>query len=300
MSATPSKIDAEFLQCAPDGTAIQQSHFRCQDGIELRIVEYLPAGLNAQKTPTIIFVAGWLSLVDGWIEVLSELTPQFPLWYVESREKFSSVLPGPCGNHHFDVDSMAADLAALIQQRMTADQPYLLVGSSLGATTILHALSEKLSPSPLAAALIAPNAEFHFPSWAHWLIPMLPLWIYPAFSRFIKWYLRNFRIDVEKEPEQLRKYERTLDLADPDKLKRNALTLLNYELWDRLDGINTEIMLIGGEADTLHGLEDLQRIEQSLTNGHLKTLSSNKETHSHKAGQMIREWFQQLLQGKPA
>jgi homoserine acetyltransferase len=128
---------------------------------------------------------------------------------------------------------------------------------------------------------------FRFPKVLGSIIPALPPALYTVVKPVIKWYLRNFRLDKQKEPEQVKKYENTLDAADPYKLKPNALAIRNYAIWDKLPHIKTPIVIIGAKSDTLHGTEYLEKMLELLPRAGYRELASNKETHSGTCGDLI-------------
>ncbi len=254
------------------------------DGAELRVLEYGPA-----HGPRLVFLPGWLSIPRNWNEVLSVLVADYCVLYCESREKASARLD-PAELRDFSVPRLTADLATLVDVLVGENTPYDLAGSSLGATVILEYLASGRR-APQRCALIAPNREFRFPRWLQLVIPLLPLWIYPAFRAYIKFHLRHFRLDPAREPEQYAKYCETVDLADPAKLKPNAISLMRYQLTPAVRGIGTETLILGGAADRLHGLEGLQALTDEIPGARLLAMASNKATHSRKAGLLMLDFL---------
>jgi hypothetical protein len=106
-----------------------------------------------------------------------------------------------------------------------------------------------------------------------------------------KWYLRNFRLDPVKEPEQYEKYASTIDAADPYKLKPNAMAMLDYQVWDRLAAVKEEVLIVGASSDKLHGLDNLIRMAQLMPKATLVSMESNKITHSEEAGRLLGGYF---------
>jgi len=272
-------------------TTSAQRYLRMSDDVELRVFEFFSSG-DAPHKPVVVFVAGWLSAIDGWEGFLQGLIPHYRVVYMETREKGSSRMPLPPRKTDFSTQRLYQDIQEVVAQTVPAGREFVLAGSSLGATTIVEYLLSDC-PKPTDSVLIAPNPEFKFPWIAYLFVWLFPPWAYHRIVKpYIKWHLRKFRLDVENEPEQVAKYDGTLDAADPAKLKHNAKALLGYEAWDKLATITTPTLIVGAESDKLHGLENLQRMKQLMPSAELTALASNKATHSGKAGQLVVDYLE--------
>ena len=71
----------------------------------------------------------------------------------------------------------------------------------------------------------------------------LPAAAYHPAKRFALWYLRNFRVDAKAEPDQMRRYVRTLNAADPVRLKLSARAVLDYSVWPDLETATTPVAI---------------------------------------------------------
>lgn len=278
----------DYSEYTAKGSSVKEYYAAVSDGVSLKIIDFVPKADNP-RAPVVLFVAGWISLISGWKGVLKKLTPEFRTLYLETREKISSRLPGGA-RVGFSTLRMAEDIADIVEKAIPRNRPFVLAGSSLGATAILeHGTMEKRKP--LCTILISPIPEFRFPAVLGSIIPALhPSW-YLAIKPLVKWYLKNFRLDKEKEPEQVKKYENTLDAADPYKLKPSAIAVRNYSIWDKLPGIKTPSLIIGASSDTLHGTDYLSRMLSLMPHSCYRELESNKETHSEICGELIAEFL---------
>lgn len=263
---------------------IKEYYIKMSDGVSLKVVDFIPP-VDGPRKPVILFVAGWISMIFGWKGVLKVITPLYRTVYLETREKSSSILPRHPGVA-FDMGRLRMDLGDTIEQVIPPRKDVFMAGSSLGATAILEYLLGE-GRKPQAVMLVAPNAEFRFPPVLGHIIPSLHPSLYLAVKPLIKWYLKNFRIDKKKEPEQVKKYEITLDEADPYKLKPNAIALRNYSIWDRLGSVTTPSLIIGATSDKLHGEAILKEMAGRMPRAVYRELASNKETHSEKAGELM-------------
>ena len=263
---------------------VNEDYIVVSDGTALKTIEFVPAGDTPEK-PVVIFVAGWISSISGWKDVLKQLTHRYRTLYIETREKKSAGLPVGT-SVDFSVGRMSKDIEELLQQRVPPERPFCFVGSSLGSTIILDYLSQDLRQS-FDAFLIAPNCEFSFPLWFLLALRFLPPAFYTAIKPVVKWYLREIRLDKNKEPEQVKKYEGTLDVAEPRRLKASAWALKDYSLWHKLPEIKAPVLIIGAESDLLHGVKEMERMVSLMPSARLEIMASNKETHSEKAGEFI-------------
>lgn len=259
------------------------------DGVSLKVIDFSPQNVSAGR-PVIFFVAGWISLISGWKEVLKVLTARHKIIYLESREKHSSIVPD-VKKVSFSMERLKLDIGEIIDKAIAPSEKFVLAGSSLGASAILeYCGSQKRKPS--SAVLIGPNTEFRFPKVLGSIIPAIHPSLYLAVKPLIKWYLRNFRLDKKNSKEQIEKYEKTLDCADPYKLKANALAIRNYTIWNHLGNIDIRCLILGAAKDKLHDLENMKRLMKIIPDCTYIELDSNMETHSEKAGRIIEEYIQ--------
>jgi pimeloyl-ACP methyl ester carboxylesterase len=277
-------MSTENLQnyCAP-GTTVRDETVHVTPHVSLRIITFTPLG--SSEYPAVVFVAGWISLIQGWKNVLREMTKDFRVYYVETREKLSSQIEGRA---KFGVEEIGGDLLPLVSQLGLKD--YLLFGSSLGGTAIIDRY-ESLTPKPVALILVGPNAVFRVPvSWkiiVTFFYPPLYVLIRPA----VKWYLRKFRLNVESDAAQYEKYCEALDAADPWKLKSAVRSVWSYEVWSKLKSVDCPVLLVNASHDKLHEPENLRRIAAGLPNAVEVDLGTNAQTHDKPMVDAIRSFL---------
>lgn len=277
---------------APATVSISERYLSMSDGVELRVFDFVPENDDPAK-PMVVFVAGWISLISGWQGFLRQLTETHRVLYVETREKFSSRV-ADIKNTDFDLPRLITDVRETLEQGVDAGRDFVLSGSSLGATAIMEYLMTQEGPQPLGNALIAPNPELRFPAPIMAIIKLFPPRAYAPVREFAKWYLRTFRLDPKKEPEQVEKYENTLDQADPYKLKKNVFALMRYRAWGRMHQIVQDCLIIGASADKLHGLENLERMIAEMPSARLEAMESNKATHGAGAADIVAAYVDAL------
>lgn len=273
--------------CAP-GTEIKEEMIAVSEIVSLRVITFMPNKKN--DNPAVLFVAGWISLIKGWKFVLKEMTRDFPVFYVETREKISSRVIGKAG---YGVEEIGQDILALVSRLNLNNRKYILFGSSLGATAILDCC-QSLTSKPLSLILIGPNAAFRVPKLGMAAIRILPPRLYLVFKPFIKWYLKTFRLNVRSDYAQYEKYCNALDAADPWKLKKGALSLSKYQVWELLEEIECPTLIVGASKDALHEPKDLQKMVSKMKNARYLDLETNKETHSEVMVEEMRKFIVDL------
>jgi pimeloyl-ACP methyl ester carboxylesterase len=278
----------DYSAYAGDGCSVKDYHFTVSDGVVLKIIDFIPRRDN-DKRPVIFFVAGWISAISGWRGVLKVISSEYRTIYLETREKQSSIVPKKT-RVSFSMDRLSADIREAVEKLIPPRRTFIMAGSSLGATAIIEYLARE-GRKPLCAVLVGPNAEFRFPKFLGSVIPAFPPSFYLVLKPFVKWYLRNFRLDKKNEQEQVKKYEATLDAADPYKLKYNAIAIRNYSIWHILSDVSTPVLVMGAALDKLHGNEALKKLVAALPRASYRELASNKETHSEKAGELIVDFI---------
>ncbi len=262
----PADADADF-----DRTRVEVS-----DGFKLNVMRWRPRRLAG--LPRTVFVAGWVSVVEGWAPVLRALGERCEVLYIETREKRSAQLPNRrLRPADFSIPRMADDLVEACAQLGADDGDVILVASSMGANAALEALKGGRLAAR-AAFLVAPNGEFHYPWWGHLLVRM-PAAGYRLIRPLVATYLRRHRVNTEADPAQMRRYERTLEQAEPYRLKLSARSAVRYRLWPQLETIGVPVAVAYASSDTLHGGCQCETIVDRLPQGRLVCCPTNSFMH---------------------
>lgn len=277
-----------FTEYCAAGARVQDDMIPVSAQVALRVIRFTPA--QPTDHPPVVFVAGWISLMAGWKTVLQELTRDFTVYYLETREKISSQVQGKVG---YSVSAIGNDIVALVEHFRLESKRYLLLGSSLGATAILDCCQSLKTP-PLALVLIAPNAEFRVPRTWKVIVTLFPPRLYLLIKPAVKWYLRTFRLDLKTDLAQYRKYSTSLDAADPWKLKKAVLALARYQVWDVLPAIATPTLIVGASKDVLHEPENLHKMVAALKNASYIDMETNTGTHSVGMVARLREYVKNI------
>jgi len=256
--------------------------------VKIKVIHFSPQ--SKTNNPPVLFFAGWITLIAAWGNVLKEMTKDFEVFYVETREKMSSQVNGQVD---YGVEEIGQDIVALVDFFKFNDKDFILFGSSLGATSILESCLY-LKTKPLCLVLIGPNAVFCVPRFGKVIIRIFWPRLYLVLKPFIKWYLKTYRLDVKSDYAQYEKYCNNLDAADPWKLKKAALKLSKYEVWDYIEKIDIPALIVGASKDTLHTPENLHKIVEKMPNATYLDLETNKLTHSEKMVEEMRKYIASL------
>lgn len=248
------------------------------DGVRLRTLSWVPAGPAASARP-VLFVAGWVSAVDGWLDLLRALAPRRPVHYLETREKRSAIFEdgAPLTPSRFTMARMAQDVVA-VEAALGLGGRSIVMGSSLGASALLEALKRSRLPAA-GAFLVGPTVRFDYPWWGH-LIIRLPAPSYHLVREPILFYMRHFKVDARHEPEQMRRYEVTLREAHAARIKLSALGFEGHESWPDLQTIEVPVAVALAHTDGLHDSEDIERLVAALPRSERIACPSNRYMHS--------------------
>ena len=250
-----------------------------QNGVHLRVMHWRPK--NPVTENPIIFVAGWVSAVSGWAPLLKVMAARRPVYYIETREKRSALFEkSKLKPVDFSIGRIAEDLIVVCRQLGIASSDSTVIGSSLGATALLEALKGgRLTAG--AAFLIAPNSEFKAPWYLQWML-FLPAFLYHGIKYFVLWYIKTFMVDVKKEPEQMMRYNETLQAAHPQRIKLSARAAItgHYQVWPHLDSVRIPMALAYASTDTLHSSANIRQMVGRLPQATVVTCPSNRYMHS--------------------
>jgi pimeloyl-ACP methyl ester carboxylesterase len=233
------------------------------------------------KAP-IIFVPGWVSSLSGWASLIKTMASERDVYYIETREKCSALINNNARltDADFSILQNAQDIIKICDYFHINSSQTLVCGSSLGATSLLEAMKKgKLRCG--GAFLVGPNSEFSAPRSLSWILS-LPAFFYHPIKYFLLWYLRTFRVDAKKEPEQMKRYEETLRNVEPKRLKHTARSVIwgHYQVWSELETIQVPVAIAYAATDKLHSLENIQKMADQLPMGKLNPCPTNLYMHS--------------------
>jgi pimeloyl-ACP methyl ester carboxylesterase len=262
------------------GTYFKSEYISASADVRLKVLQWQPKIKEPkEEVEPVIFVSGWISHVSGWAELLHSMTQTRPVFYIETREKISAqIIKEKISVNDFTIANIALDIINICKGLPITLEKSIVVGSSFGATALLEALKNN-HLKVYGAFLVGPNSEFS----AHPLMQkllFLPDFSYHFLKYFVLWYLRTFRVDAKKEPEQMRRYKNTIQTAHPRRIKMSVKAAMNYRLWPGLETVKIPTALAYAPTDTLHSKDNIKKIAQTISCGQIITCPTNKYMHS--------------------
>ena len=271
----------DFTKFCASGTKYSHRYISGEKGVKLFLIHFKPK--IKSNFPPVIFIPGWGSIIDSWEVVLKEMTKDFEVYYLETREKSSSI---HITEQPLTIKSLGDDFPYVLN---LINKSYILLGSSLGATVILDSIS-KNKVNPTLSILIGPNAEFNIPSLWLMIARLTPPFFFYILRPIIKWYMKKKYLDMNSDPKQYYKYAKSLDQASPSRLRRSALNFSSYKIWDQLNKINQKVLILAGSKDIMHDYKNTLRISEKLSNSELIDMETNNKTHSKEMVSKIRDF----------
>ncbi|MCX6225536.1 MAG: alpha/beta hydrolase [Bacteroidia bacterium] len=286
-TGSKNSADEDYQDYCCPGTHISGQWFSVEDHVALRIVTFTPPGES--KYYPVVFISGLASVLEGFKETLIGLTRDFQVYYVDTREKSSSRITGKV---RFDVETFSSDLCVLVRLLGLEDGKYSMFGYSLGATVIVDSYT-RLDAKPYCALLLEPNATFNYPAFAV-VIMKLELPLLYLFKPVVKWYIRHFRINRKEDYDMYLISARSLDNAHPVRLRKTALGISGYKIWDKLGDFSCPTLIVGTSKDHFHSHDEVKRMIENLKNCTYTDLETNRRTHSAELGIVIRQYIDGL------
>ena len=269
------------------GTKIKTSYFEVSNGIQLFQVHFKPKKIT--NYPPVIFIPGWGSFIQGWKIVLREMSKDFEIYYLETREKSSAIHKK---EQEITIENIGDDIARVTALINLKDDGFIALGSSMGATAILDAMAEeKLSPS--LAVLIGPNIEFNIPRFLIIILSIIPVQFYKVIRPFAKWYMKKKYIDMDSDSKQYDKYSYVLDNVHFDRTRRSALSFKKYSFETKIEQIKKRILVFSGDKDILHNYERTVDMVRRIKGSKLINLKTNDKTHSEEMVRKMRDYLDQ-------
>ncbi len=258
-------------------------------GIGLNVVEFDNCPGEENRMSDILLLPGLGSVYENFHETVEALAERHRVYFLETREKGSSVINGKAG---FSIPGIASDLPEALELLGLQAGGYIIMGYSLGTAVAVAALRH-LRKKPEALVLIEPSASF---PWPWWLPPLarVAVPLYPVLKPFLKWYMKKFHINEEGDYEMYEINARILDQADPKKLARTVVDVSSYEIWDDLGTVDVPVLVIGVSHDRFHSHDEASNIAQALPGSSYFDVETNKRSHSAEVADILTGFISDL------
>ncbi len=265
-----------------------EKYIAVEENVELRVLGLYPAN----KTPGIpvLIISGLATLVESFQDVIYEISRQSAVYFIETRDRFTSRITGKA---KYDIPAMGGDIVKIIETLGFKEKSYVLMGYSFGAS-IMSDCYANLKEKPKCLIFMEPTPEFHYPWWSLIIIRLLGKPLYRILRPVAKWYMRSFYINTAEDNEMAVISGRSLDNADPEKLKNTILAIASYKVWPKLEGVTCPSLVVGTSKDSLHVPEDILRMVKELRNCTYIDMETNLRTHSPDMGRLVYNYIRDL------
>lgn len=273
-------VARDYSSFCHEGATYRAEYVSLPTGVELFAIHFSPT--RPAEAPLILFIPGFVSIIENFRETIIELTRSHSVIYVETREKSTAKInPG----HRFSVDEVTSDIVHFAEEIVPPGIRYAMAGYSLGATVIAESFP-RLRRKPEAVIIIEPNSSFPFKGAALFLA-RLAKYLYRPVVPFVKWYLRTFIIDLKADEEMYNINCRNLDTAEPVRLGLAVRQLSRYRMDGCLEQITVPALVIVASKDRFHSHGEGMDIANQIPGARCLDMEDNRRTHSTEAGREI-------------
>ncbi|MCK5305130.1 MAG: hypothetical protein KAJ72_07760 [Candidatus Heimdallarchaeota archaeon] len=257
------------------------------DGSQIRTLT-TEAPEETSNNFTIVLVAGWVSIVLGWDDLLMEAKEFFNILYIETREKATSIVPK---KGKFDLDRYALDIKEALEYHQLNEKETIILSTSFAA--ILVALMLKnLGVNPNLSIFVGPIERISLPVAIKLALIILPSWMANLIKPVGYWWVRKFKTEDEY---QAARYIRAIRDSDPRKWKNTIRHVAFAKFWDFYEGLENNILVIDESEDPLHDTEITKKIASLMPNSKLIDIKTNRAAHSSPMIEIMREKIRENL-----
>lgn len=262
---------------------IHTKYIEVDEGVELLLMTVNPKEKKTERS--ILVLPGWFSHISSWLGVLHCISEKTTVYYLESREKTSARLNDK--KKDFSIEKLADDFAVAIEMLPDPIENIVVLSSSLGGTMLFSYLA-RYERKPYQTVMVGPNPKIKLPPILGSIFVNLPLFMFHLTIRYISWHIIKFKINKEKEPQQVHKYLQVVRLAVPWKIKASAKKVLKYNGWDDIAKLD-RIILVGARMDKMHSTDSTKKIRDEINNSGYIEFETNYDVHSDTMGNILLE-----------
>lgn len=251
------------------------------DGSQIRTLT-TEAPEETSNNFTLVLVAGWVSIVLGWDDLLMETKDFFNILYIETREKATSIIPK---KGKFDLDRYALDIKEAIEYHQLKEKKLIILSTSFGAILIAIML-KNLRVNPYLSILVGPIERISLPVAIKLALIILPVWMFNLIKPVGNWWVRKFKTEDEY---QAARYIRAIRDSDPRKWKKTIGHVAFAKFWGFYEGLENNILVIDESEDPLHDTVITKKIASLMPNSRIIDIKTNRAAHSSPMIEIMRE-----------
>lgn len=254
---------------------------RMSDAARIRLLHH-PAPAKSRNGMSMLFIGGWSTGLAGWDFATVEFAKDFDVYYLETREKRSSVLHADSVN---DLARLSSDLCESIEHFGLDQSRLVIFGSSWGGVIAAQALADRRL-SPMLTIFRGPIMRFRIPPLTRYVVPVVPPGLFEAVKPLLRTWLIRQRAET---PEQAAFYLEILDDADPIKWKSvgRHIAMANFEaLYSAID--SPTLIISTDSGDRFHTDGEAYRIAALMRDCDHVTVRDFKEMNSPVIVELVR------------
>lgn len=279
-------LDAE-KRSAPAMTEASQMSMLPVEGAEIRLLHSRPRRAPEGGAPParpILFVPGWGAVPGEFQEFYELLHDEVELYYLETREKHTSILREH--KPEMSVSRSARDIAAAIRQLRLQERDFVLMGSCWGASIILQGLHDGSLEAP-TILVVDPMQRLWFPrGLLRFLFRWTPDFVVALLKPLIVW----LKLLGMKEPRQRERAEQFIRAADIGKWRSGAVAARNFQLAGKLESIRKEVFVLNCSDDAIHDQRYYPVLTSRLPRGRFLSLQVDEGHRERMMGLAAREF----------
>jgi alpha-beta hydrolase superfamily lysophospholipase len=248
-----------------------------------RIIHYT----QEQPKERLIFVPNWRAEERHWMKFVKVMSERYRITYFESREK--SFTDYQSDQLDLTVDSMATDLVNFLNQ---IDEPYHLVGTSIGASTIIKAW-DRIQTSPRSLTLMCPIMTVRMPAY----FKLLPLMTENRIKRTIP-VLRFLMNNSKKLRSVGKNLKQAFDEENVEEIlvmKTSVQHIMNMKLrLSEVKDIDCPSLVFYTKKDRLHSHKEANAVATAIPQAKTVAFDSFRAVHKEESAHTILSWLDQL------
>jgi pimeloyl-ACP methyl ester carboxylesterase len=254
----------------------KEKHLAVSGGA-VRVLHHRPpvSGSAAVRRP-VVFLPGWGTSPEGFLDFLDSICGRIESYYFESREKNSSRLcrSGPDAGLDMTMDLFAEDLALFLKSEgLGTGRDFVLLGTCWGSSIIAHALAEGILSAPTVLLFDPMHRLWFHPLLLRYIVPLLPL----RFSVPLKAVGKRIALFGMREMVQRRRAELFIENAELWKWKRAALGVRDLDLYESVPRIKQEVFYINAVHDKIHDSSHTPKLAASTPKGRFLFLPADEK-----------------------
>lgn len=260
----------------------REKYIDVEDG-RIRIFHHTPP--RPLSLRPLVFLPGWGTTPEGFADFFNIVDGRIECYYVETREKNSSVLSK--SEARCDMEQKARDVREVLRKTgLLGSEDYILMGTSWGASVIAYGLAREIFQAP-TVVLYDPMYRLWFPQWIlRYLVPLTPDWMWSL----VKPLAKRIALRGMREKRQRERAEAFIDGATVWKWRRCAYQVRGFELYDMAPDIQDEVYIVSGGEDKIHDQSHYPRLAARMPAGRFFQLPVHESQREYLLGYTALEF----------